>query len=148
LTGEWKYDDTAGLPSREEADQYLRDAEGEDYEEDVRLCYEALFAMERPRLIRFEQDPETGQVSMIDPGQAEMLASRGEESEYGTLLIPRGTGVYMLGSTWTGELSGFYPESSRLLEFELDETAHAVSFTYRNWRDEIGGVGVRRPARP
>jgi len=151
VAGEWSYDDTPSLPTQEEVDEQLaRAAERSPESHDgLREYYDGLFATERPRVIRFEWNRDTGTVSFVDPADEAWIASltdpevREQAKAYSQLLLPRGEGLYTLGFAIAGELAEYDPRWAPLLEFELDDAGRPVRFTRRSGEDELEGTGVR-----
>jgi len=152
LEGDWLYDDTPSLPSKERVERWMAAADSSGGRDDVRRYVDALFALQRPRPIRFERDPRTGTVSIVDPLRLAMQVSDLDDEEqeeiagWNTILIPRGEGVYALGMARDGELAEFDPTWAPLIEFERDADGRAVRFARRSGDDETGGTGFRPSA--
>lgn len=149
LSGDWLYDDSPSAPSKEDVEKWTGDMSEEEMAT-FGPYFDALKKMERPRAVRFDRDPETGMVTMVDPGAdalMAMLESPGGSAEgaaWGSVLLPRAQGTYMMGTTLAGELAEFDPEFSSLVEFEFGPDGRAVAFTLRGGDDKVVGMG-RRP---
>lgn len=145
LVGDWMYDDSPGLPTREQIDRFT---EG-DSENPTARYFEVMFDEERPRPIRIEFDETTGLVHFVDKlneaAEAAFYSADGEEPEviYGQALLPRGNGFFAVAGTFGGEVSAVDPRFAPIVEFEFDDEGRAVSFTIRNARDRVEGTGVR-----
>lgn len=155
IDGEWVYDDTPSLPSREEADRDLARADERGFGAPMRRYYDALFALARPRSVRLEWNQDTGAVSFQDPladavneawdaPEAEE-EERGPGGTWGQVLVPRGGGSYSVAGMIDGELASFSPEFAALLEFEFDEAGRAIRFTHRWGDDVLRATAVRPP---
>ncbi len=145
LSGEWMYDDTPSLPTREQIERFT----GGNSEDPTARYFEVLVAEPRPRPVSIEHDEETGLLHFVDAlivaAEAAFYSSEGEEPivVYGQALLPRGEGFFAVAGTFGGEVSAVSPRFAPIVEFEFDEDGRATAFTIRNPNDEIVGTGVR-----
>lgn len=144
LVGEWMYDDRASLPPPE---QLERMTEGRD--DPMARYLRVMLSEPDPRPVRIDYDQATGLVWFVDPlteaGEAAFYSADGEEPvvAYGQVLLPRGSGFFVLAGTLGGEVTAVSPRFSPIVEFAFDADGRAVSFTVRNARDQVQATGVR-----
>ena len=111
LLGEWVYDDTPGLPSREQIERFT----GGKTEDPTARYFEVLLSEARPRPIRIDHDEASGLLLFVDAlteeAEAAFYSSEGEEPVviYGQALLPRGSGFFTVAGTFGGEVSAVNP---------------------------------------
>lgn len=147
LTGTWLYDDSAQLPSEEEIEAQLANAP-EEYLEMITNFFTSQRDMPRPRAVEVAYDPESGYLTLSDPIAAATMRAGLEDSglaapDDATLLLPRGSGTFMMGNLMGGELASYNPQFSSLIEFEFDDEGRAVSFVERAGNDELNAMALR-----
>lgn len=142
--GEWMYDDSPSVPTREQVARFLGDPA-----DPTGRYLEVLLAGERPRAIQIHHNAESGLLFFDDAlntaGEAAFYSGSGVDPEvvYGQALLPRSEGFFAIAGTFGGEVSAVNPQFAPIIEFEFDEDGRAVAFTIRGPDDSVQGTGVR-----